>query len=77
MKVASLEVAKARKHYHTLIKIVNQNPGIHFREMLRASGLGDVTLQYQLAQLEKLGLLRIHKASGFTRYYNSYYQRLT
>jgi len=26
--------------------------------------------QYQLAQLEKLGLLRIHRAGGFTPYYN-------
>jgi predicted transcriptional regulator len=71
MKIAARKVVKARKDYHTLIKIVRQNPGIHFREMLRASCLGNGTLQHQLALLERLGLLRAQRSGGFTRYYNS------
>ena len=71
MKVASRKIAKARKDCHTLIKIIKQNPGIHFREILRVSGLGNGTLQYRLALLKRFGLLRIHRAGGFTRYYNS------
>jgi predicted transcriptional regulator len=71
MKVAAQKVIKARKDYHTLTKIIRQNPGVHFSELLRASGLGYGTLERQLALLERLGLLRAHKADGFTRYYNS------
>jgi predicted transcriptional regulator len=71
MKNAARKVVIARKDYHTLIKFFRQNPAIHFREMLRASGLGNGTLQHQLAQLERLGLLRAQRSGGFTRYYNS------
>jgi predicted transcriptional regulator len=70
MKVAALKVIKARKDYHTLLKLVRQNPGIHYRELLRVSGLGYGTLERQLALLERLGLLRAYRAGGFTRYYN-------
>ena len=71
MQVAARKIVKARKDYHTLIKIVRQNPGIHYRELLRASGLGYGTLERQLALLERLGLLRAHRSGGFIRYYNS------
>src|SRR5215210_5283986 len=71
MKVAAGKIVKARKDCHSLIKIVRQNPGVHYRELLRASGLANGTLQYQLALLERLGLLRVHRSGGFTRYYNS------
>ena len=73
MKVAAAarKVVKAHKDYHTLIKIVRQNPGVHYRELLRASGLGNGTLQHQLALLERLGLIKAHRSGGFTRYYNS------
>ena len=71
MKVAARKIVKARKDYHTLIKIVRQNPGIHYRELLRASGLGYGTIEHHLALLERLGLLRADRLDGFTRYYNS------
>jgi predicted transcriptional regulator len=70
MKVAARKIVKARKDYHTLIKIVRQYPGIHYRELLRASGLGYGTIEHHLALLERLGLLRVHRTGGFTRYYN-------
>ena len=71
MKVVARKVVNARRDYDTLVKIVRQNPGVHYRELLRASGLGNGTLQHQLASLERLGLLRAHRSGGFTRYYNS------
>jgi predicted transcriptional regulator len=71
MKVAAQKFIKARKDYHTLLKLVRQNPGVHYRELLRASGLSYGTLERQLALLERLGLLKVYRSSGFTRYYNS------
>jgi predicted transcriptional regulator len=71
MTVAAQKVMKARRDYATLLKFVRQNPGVHYRELWRVSGLGYGTLERQLALLERLGLLRAHRASGFTRYYNS------
>jgi predicted transcriptional regulator len=66
MTVAAQKVTKARKDYHTLLKFVRQNPGVHYRELRRVSGLGYGTLERQLALLERLGLLRAHRAGGFT-----------
>jgi predicted transcriptional regulator len=77
MKVAARKVVNARRDYDTLVKIVRQNPGVHYRELLRASGLGNGTLQHQLASLERLGLLRAHRSGGFTRYIIQMYQRQT
>ncbi len=71
MKVAAGKAVQAGKDFHILIKIIRQNPGIHFRELLRASGLANGTLERQLALLERLGLIRAHRSRGFTRYYNS------
>ena len=73
MEVAARKVVKeaGKKDYQTLLKLVMENPGIHFRELLRASDLGNGTLERQLALLERLGLLRANRSRGFTRYYNS------
>jgi predicted transcriptional regulator len=71
MKVAARIVIKARKDYHTLLMLVRQNPGIHYRELFRVSGLGYATFERQVALLERLSLLKAHRAGGFTRYYNS------
>jgi len=50
MKVAAAarKVVKAHKDYHTLIKIVRQNPGVPYRELFRARGLGNSTLERQV-----------------------------
>jgi|SoiMethySBSTD1v2_1073268.scaffolds.fasta_scaffold1913075_1 predicted transcriptional regulator len=73
MKVAARKVVKeaGKKDYHTLLKLVRQYPGIHFRELLRASGLSNGTLEYQLVLLERLDLLMANRSGGFTRYYDS------
>jgi predicted transcriptional regulator len=70
MKVTSRNVNKARNDYRSLLKLVRQNPGIHYREMVRISGLGYGTLERRLALLERLSLIRAHRAGHFTRYYN-------
>src|SRR5215212_5673540 len=78
MKVVARKAIKARKDYHTLIRIVSQNPRVPYRELLRASVLGYGTLERQLALLERLGLIKTHRVGGFTRYYTSdVYQRRT
>jgi predicted transcriptional regulator len=71
MKVATRKVVNTRREYDNLIKIVRQYPGIHFCELLGASGLAYGTLERQLVLLEKLGILRAHRSGGYTRYYNS------
>ena len=71
MKVAARRATKARNYYHTLLNLIRQNPGIHYRELWRVSGLGYGTLERQLAMLERLSLLKAHRAGGFTRYYSS------
>jgi DNA-binding IclR family transcriptional regulator len=58
MKVADRKAIKARKDYHPLIRIVRQNPGVPYRELLRASSLGYGTVERQLAVLERLGLIK-------------------
>src|SRR5215212_6904851 len=75
MKVAARKAIKARKDYHTLIRIVSQNPGLHYRELLRASGLGYGTLERQLALLET----RLNKAriGGFHDIILQMFQRKT
>lgn len=66
------KVANARKDYDDdLITLVKQNPGTHFRELLRASGIAHGTLQHRLAFLERLGLIRADRSGAYTRYYNS------
>jgi predicted transcriptional regulator len=69
MKNTARNVAKARTDSDPLIKMVKQIPGIHFRELLRVSGLANATLQRRLESLEKLGKLSTHRSGSFTRYY--------
>lgn len=40
-----------------LLEIVQRNPGVHFRELLRATNMGSGTLYYHLSVLEREGLV--------------------
>jgi predicted transcriptional regulator len=71
MKRTTRNIAKARTGNDSLIKIVRQNPGIHFRGLLRVSGVANATLQRRLASLENLGKLSSHRSGSFTRYYST------
>lgn len=71
MQGRNRRTAKLPRSYFDLARIVVQNPGIRFRELLRASGLASGTLQHRLGLLEKSEIIRVHRSWGFARYYSS------
>lgn len=51
-------------------QIIEQSPGLHFRELQRRSGLAVGALQYHLETLQKNHLIRVEKQGGFNRYFS-------
>jgi predicted transcriptional regulator len=56
----------ARKKIYEIIK---SNPGLHFRELQRRSGLATGALQYHLDYLVKKHLVKTERDSKFLRYF--------
>jgi len=52
-----------------IISIVEKNPGIKFREIMRESGLKNGVLSYHARKLEENGSIKIDRKSGETRFY--------
>lgn len=52
-----------------IINIVEKNPGIKFREIMRESGLKNGVLSYHARKLEETGSVKIDRKSGETRFY--------
>lgn len=52
-----------------LLRHVEENPGIRYREMLRMTGLANGVLTYHLAALEKAGAVKVDRQARMTRYY--------
>lgn len=52
-----------------LLRHIEENPGIRFREMLRMTGLANGVLAYYLAALEKADVVKVDRQSRITRYY--------
>ncbi|MFZ0185199.1 MAG: winged helix-turn-helix transcriptional regulator [Nitrosotalea sp.] len=52
-----------------IINIVEKNPGIKFREIMRESGLKNGVLSYHVRKLEESGSVKIDRKSGETRFY--------
>ena len=52
-----------------LLKHIEQNPGIRYRELLRLTGLANGVLTYHLAALEKADVVKVDRQSRMTRYY--------
>ena len=52
-----------------LVMIINQNPGIQFREIMRATGMKNGVLSHHLGKLEKSGSVQVHRGSRQTRFY--------
>lgn len=52
-----------------LQQIIDENPGIRYRELLRTTGLANGVLTYHLAALEKSDHIRADRESRMTRYY--------
>ncbi|PIN84554.1 MAG: ArsR family transcriptional regulator [Nitrosopumilus sp. CG10_big_fil_rev_8_21_14_0_10_33_7] len=52
-----------------LQQIIDQNPGIQFREIMRSSGLKNGVLSHYLGKLEKLGVIKAVRGPRQARFY--------
>jgi len=52
-----------------ILKIIKDNPGIRYRELLRSLGTVNGILSYHLYMLENEEAIRVEKQGGMTRYY--------
>jgi len=53
----------------TLLKNINEIPGIRYRELLRLTGISNGVLTYHLDLLNKSNLIKVYRRSRMTRYY--------
>ena len=52
-----------------LLRQIEENPGIRYRELLKLTGLANGVLTYHLAALEKTDVVKVDRQSRMTRYY--------
>lgn len=52
-----------------LLRHIEENPGIRYRELLRMTGLVNGVLTYHLAALAKAGSVKVDRQVRMTRYY--------
>jgi predicted transcriptional regulator len=52
-----------------LLQVIDRNPGIRYRELLRMTGLVNGVLTYHLTALEKSDRIRADRESRMTRFY--------
>ena len=52
-----------------LRQIIEQNPGIQFREIMRSSGLKNGVLSHYLGKLEKSGIIKVIRGPRQSRFY--------
>jgi len=52
-----------------LLRHIEENPGVRYRELLRMTGLVNGVLTYHLAALEKSDVIKVDRQSRMTRYY--------
>ena len=52
-----------------LVSIISKNPGIKFREIMRATGMKNGVLSHHLTKLEKSGTVQVHRNTRQTRFY--------
>jgi predicted transcriptional regulator len=52
-----------------LIEIIEKNPGIKFRELMRVSGMKNGVLSHYLSRLEKSGNVQVHRGTRQTRFF--------
>lgn len=52
-----------------LVRHIEENPGIRYRELLRMTDLVNGVLTYHLAALEKAGAVKVGRQARMTRYY--------
>ena len=54
-------------------QIIEQNPGIQFREIMRSSGLKNGVLSHYLDKLEKHGIIKVIRGPRQARFYPTSY----
>jgi predicted transcriptional regulator len=52
-----------------LIRTIEKNPGIKFREIMRDTGMKNGVLSYHIAKLEKDGSIQVQRGARQTRFY--------
>jgi DNA-binding transcriptional ArsR family regulator len=52
-----------------LLRSIEENPGIRYRELLRLTGLVNGVLSYHLSALERANVIKVNRESRITRYY--------
>ena len=52
-----------------LVDIIEKNPGIKFREIMRETGMKNGALSYHTRKLEKIGVVKVERSSRKTRFY--------
>jgi predicted transcriptional regulator len=52
-----------------LIEVIENNPGIQFREIMRTTGMKNGVLSHHLGKLEKRGIVQVQRGTRQTRYY--------
>jgi DNA-binding transcriptional ArsR family regulator len=52
-----------------LLKGIEENPGIRYRELLRLSGFVNGVLSYHLLALERANVIKVNRESRMTRYF--------
>ncbi len=52
-----------------ITEIIHKNPGLHFSEMIRISGLKNGVLSYYLTKLESSGVIKIEREKSKTRFF--------
>ncbi len=54
-----------------IFRSINQNPGLHFREIQRRTEIATGSLQYHIDYLKKKNLVRQEKDGKYVRYYST------
>ena len=52
-----------------IVEIIEKNPGIKFREIMRATGFKNGVLSHYLGKLEKMGTVQVMRGPRQTRFY--------
>ncbi len=52
-----------------IMQVIEKNPGIKFREIMRETGMKNGVLEYYAAKLEKDGVVKVDRSPGQTRFY--------
>jgi len=52
-----------------LVEIIEKNPGIQFRQIMRFTGMKNGVLSHYLGKLEKSGTVNVERGSRQTRFY--------